>query len=177
MTKLLLIVGIAGFFALMCGAVGPIFVPGILTVAQPLLCPDGQITSQNESRTDNSGTMTTYYARCVSSTGEVRPLDQFQTLAATTGLLCIPMIIIVGIPLALLMRPAKVEDALGAGVFGSGQIQPNPALQRQPGSMPDANQTNLNAKLKQLEEAYRAGLITDAEYNQRRKEILDHFTQ
>jgi predicted RNA-binding protein associated with RNAse of E/G family len=36
---------------------------------------------------------------------------------------------------------------------------------------------SLASKLKQLEEAYQAGLITEAQYQQAKQEVLDNHTQ
>jgi hypothetical protein len=172
MGRLFLFVGITLFFAVLLAALVPLIFPDVMRFAGSLVCArDEQAVVERDDFSDRHGTGFILTVDCIGTTGQRRTLDTFAVILVEIGLFVPPALLLGLLGIAWLRRIVRTTP----------QPEPRPAASRPiiltasmstpqpeaPGSLAD--------KLRQIEEAYRAGLITADEYNRERQKILDGF--
>ncbi len=171
MGRLLLFIGITLFFAVLLAALVPLIFPDVMRFAGSLLCAGNeQAVVERNDFSDRHGTGFTLTVDCIGTAGQRRTLDTFAVILVEIGLFVPPALLLGLLGMAWLwriVRPPQLEP----GPAASPPITLTASMStRQP-----ATSGALADKLRQLEEAYHAGLITADEYNRERQEILDGF--
>lgn len=141
--------------AFILGIVVPMLVPGVLTLIEPMICPEG-MEAFFLAENPEPGTVTVNPA-CRGKNGVIHQSDEIvlKTMALMTAVFYVPGLVIV-LLLRLLFRSKNVES-LTAPLEIS--VMPSNAKQTE----------RLNA----LSEQVASGEITLDEYDRRRQEILD----
>lgn len=136
----------------------PMFVPEADAIFQTTLCPSGSEVIRREQSANDGGIRVTY--QCEDAQGvraEPSILPFIVLYSAWCWLPLIPIVVLLLLPRA--KRPETVsivQTATPISAISSGDSLAN--------------------KLKQLEEAYQAGLLTEAQYQQAKQEVLDNLT-
>ncbi len=172
MGRLLLFIGITLFFAVLLAALVPLIFPDVMRFAGSLLCTGNeQAVVERDDFSDRHGTGFILTVDCIGTQGQRRTLDTFAVILVEIGLFVPPALLLGLLGMAWLRRVVKATP----------QAEPEPAAARpnvltaSMSTRPSAASGALADKLRQLEEAYRVGLITADEYNRERQEILDGF--
>ncbi|GEM_PF-3172537 len=161
-------------------------------IADVLCEPGEQVTYEiREVRQSRQNYTTLYF--CENNEGRKRQINEQLRLVTTVGFLVpffigMPMIMM-GVWLVRRARYSKMtrnfgaHNLLGRSNINFSQSNISPAQQAQIGqilqsisnaSMSSEDTSTLADRLRQLEDAYKQGLITDVEYQHARQAILDH---
>lgn len=152
---------VAVWLAFMIATVGPVIVPGLATVTAPVTCPGGKINVKIDVYNPAPGeTDTTFTPLCTSAAGQ------------TTEIPVVLSMLVIGafalLPCWLLMM------VIPAGAFGflnqNRRYSSRPAQDWSAGSSGDGGRAA--ERLRELKQAFDGGLITQGEYDQKRREIL-----
>lgn len=159
--KLIIADGIALFLALMFAALVPLAVTDIYSMTDPVICPedDLQAVPRKEHFSDRHGTGFTLHVECVDENGKVVKSNveglAFLTLA---GAAFVPLSVLFS--LWMLIPGKSSPDQISILQMSSQESTPS---------------SGLAGKLHELDEARKAGLITDEEFDQKKQELLDKF--
>jgi hypothetical protein len=157
LTKLAFTVGIALFLALMVGGVGPAIVPQAAFLAAPVVCANGQMTTESQTYYPEPGrTVVSRTWFCIDDTGTLAQLPTLLPIAVCVGYAFVPAFFLILIfgrtssETTMAGSPVDAPNVSGTGTAGT-----------------------LDARLAELGRARDAGLITEEEFDSKRKEILD----
>ncbi len=172
MGRFLLFLGITLFFAVMLAALIPLVFPEVMGFAGSLLCTGGeQAVVDRTEFSDRHGTGFILTVDCLGPEGRRRTLDTFTVILVEIGLFTPPSLLLGLLGMAWLRRVVRTASQAEPMSPTSQPIILTASTSMRP---PQASES-LADKLRQLEEAYRAGLITPDEYDRERKKILDGF--
>ena len=158
MAKWGIIAGIALFAALMVATVIPALFPDSVAIAAPFLCSGGQMSTESQTFYPEPGrTVIAHTFYCTDASGTRREVDTFAALAACTGMGFLPAFLV----LALTMGRAKLERL--------SDVTSTPSM----GASGRANDASLKERMVELVQARDAGLITEEEFEQKKKAMLD----
>jgi hypothetical protein len=154
---------VAGFCGLMTAALLPLPFPGVLALTSPITCPGGGTAlAVREEFSDRQGTGFTQHIECMEGD---RVLAQGNNLEVPTIAIaaCIPLFLVL---VPIFMMFGKVEPENPASPDYEGETLTSISRSAIRGA-------NLNASLAELKEAYEAGNLTEDEYQDKRKELID----
>lgn len=155
---------VALFIALMVGGVGPAIVPEAAKLAAPFVC------TGNEQMTTTSDT---YYPEpgrvvvsrnwfCTSESGTRRSVD-FLALLVCGGYVFVPTFIL------MIIFLKRVPPTISVPEFAN--VNTAPSSIGKPGA--STSQSTLSDRLNELNQARTANLITEDEYEKKKKEMLN----
>ena len=152
-----IIAGIALFIALMVATVVPALFPDAAALAGPILCANGQMTNESQEYHPEPGkTVITRTFFCTDANG-THEMETLPTIGACMGIAFVPAFLV----LALTMGRSKLERL--------SDLTPTPSV-RTSGRTPDSS---FKERMVELVQARDAGLITEEEFEQKKKAMLD----
>ncbi|MBI39573.1 MAG: hypothetical protein CMF59_08235 [Leptospiraceae bacterium] len=191
------------FLALMAAGPGAAIFPRSLLLASDLYCPE-PARADVETRNYAYGTTRGYtvHVSCHGADGSRRDVGAFTAFLSLFAIYLIPGLVLAFIPSFLLLRwagrtfgsqsnsVADLVSGLKKQGYSNVQVQSRSyssdnlpenieefIRSATSGGAPGSTQKqqDLSARLSELQEAQKAGLISDEEYEAKRKEILDEF--
>jgi hypothetical protein len=164
-TVLVLVTLVAGFLALMTAVLVPLAVPAVIGVTSPVVCADGgTAVGFYEQRSDSQGTSFMVRARCMSGDQEVSDAGFGYVPVLAIGAF-IPLFVVLFV---IFMRFGKFEPENPASPDYESETITSISRRAIHGA-------RLNADLADLKAAYEAGNLTLAEYEGKKKELLDRI--
>jgi hypothetical protein len=152
---------VAIWLAFMVATVGPVIVPGLATLTAPLTCPGGTINVQIDVYHPRPGeTDTTFTPLCTSASGETTEVPTLLSVALIWAGALLPSLLLT------LLIPYKFVAFADEGSGRTAAAQKDNAVR-----VPGHDRETL-ARLNELKQAHDAGLITQQEYDEKRKEIV-----
>lgn len=152
---------IAVWVSFMVATVGPVFFSDMLTWTAPIVCPAGRVYVQTDSFNPSPGeTSVNHTLVCSPVRGASLEISGFATLGVLWLYAILPSLLIA------FFLPASVFAWLEQ--IGT---RPRPRPQDAPSS-PSSPGSSATDRLRELQQALDAGLITRREYEQKRREIL-----
>ena len=149
--------------------VGAIY-PPLNLIAKPFVCPNGQMTYQESTSNPLPGTTyTTIGWYCVNGQGETTTqLDIFQ-IAVAAG---IPYGLVIAVLVLIAVVVFRGRGTRASAPAYTSPARRNPARQHNNTSGQSAPSAGSTARLQELKRLRSEQLITEAEYQQKRDEIL-----
>jgi hypothetical protein len=158
MQRILLYLIVMLFVAGFAVAFVPFLVPGVAQALDPLICPGDETIALHQQSAARGGVNITF--RCVDAEGNSREVGFAPYLILFTAWCWLPLI-----PGVLWVVSVRLQ----------GDQSPQTASPAISTAARKANST-LTEKLQQLEDAYKAGLITQEQYEKSKQDLLDNLT-
>jgi len=152
-----IIAGIALFVALMAATVIPAVFPDAAGLAAPILCANGRMSNESQEYHPEPGkTVITRTFFCTDSSG-THEIETLPTIGACMGIAFVPAFLV----LAVTMGRSKLERL--------SDLTPSP----QPEKLAGIGDASFKERLAELAAARNAGLITEEEFERKKKAMLD----
>lgn len=160
------------FIALMMASLIPLVFPGILNPVGTVLCPQGtQASTDREGYTYRREVGFVLVMRCMDGDEEVQRVDTLLMFVGGVVMFIIPAFISLKLFEAwAFSTPPKPKSET------SSALKVEPMRRIEPMNLqPPAADDSLAEKLRELSAAQAAGLITQDEFDRKRREILERF--